>query len=343
MSNDFFLKHFERANVAFVFSDPGGAKAVIALFLEYKIIVNSSLLLSDREYPFYEDMGVDVTIIKKGDIQQVLKLFVPDCICTATSYPEKIELEAISFGKASSNIFTFSLVDHWTNISMRFKSNEKYLFPDKVCVIDEKAKTHALNDGVPSELIGVTGNPYYKYLAHWKPFLSDSQNSDSLGLALNNPYILYAPEPLSVFNLQIKYGFDEIDGLRILIEACLEASFFDSNSIVFKCHPNQNLQIIESYLSSLPKEISDKVKIVSDLDINTLIYYAIVTVGFFSNSLIEAVKIGRPVIRLLSQLNDKILDPLNNFGIGTEVYTMRHLTNELILASNKKLSNDCIS
>ena len=53
-------------------------------------------------------------------------------------------------------------------------------------------------------------------------------------------------------------------------------------------------------------------------DVNTLLYYSDVVIGFFSNILIESRLMNKPVIRFL--LNDKVQDPFHDKNIGIIAY-----------------------
>ena len=55
---------------------------------------------------------------------------------------------------------------------------------------------------------------------------------------------------------------------------------------------------------------------VKDQNINNLIYYSKIVVGFFSNSLIEANIMGKDVLRLHIDLKDVSLDPILGKNIG---------------------------
>ena len=58
-----------------------------------------------------------------------------------------------------------------------------------------------------------------------------------------------------------------------------------------KIHPNQNIDKIK-------KEINSRIIIVDpNIDNNTLIYYADIVIGFFSNFLIEAMLMNKKAVR----------------------------------------------
>ena len=163
----------------FVFSDPAGAKACLALAKSFK--QKTLLIISDRKYSFYSEFNIMVNNSNDRSILEWYDFFDPDFVFTGTSLPAKIELGLLIEAK-SRKIKTYSFVDHWTNISKRFKSFEEYIYPDEIWLIDDSAKEIAINEGVKENIISVSGNPYYDYLKTWKPNTSKEKLMNSIGL-----------------------------------------------------------------------------------------------------------------------------------------------------------------
>ena len=108
--------------ILFIFSDPGGAKPILAFIDDNKL--QNYKVISDRVYSFYDDFGVPVHPYK-GNVKEEIDIFKPTLIFTGTSYTSTIEKEFISCGKYN-HISTLSYVDHWTNISDRFKLQDNF-------------------------------------------------------------------------------------------------------------------------------------------------------------------------------------------------------------------------
>jgi hypothetical protein len=306
----------------FVFSDPAGAKACLALVKSLKN--KEILIISDRKYSFYSEFNLEINSSAHKSTKEWFDIFKPDFVFTGTSMPNKIELEFLKEAK-NKKIKTYSFVDHWTNMSDRFKYFEEYIYPDELWLIDEYAKEKAIIDGIDEEIIVVSGNPYYDYLKEWNPNMSKDDLYNKIGLRKNEKYILYAPEPISIFNLQEKYGFDELSGLIHLNKSLNELNS-ENIKIIIKPHPNQNETI---FINFLKKSNNNKILFVNDININTLIYYSECVVGYFSNSLIEAKIFDKKILRLLIELKEKNIDPLENKNIGKKIYSELELSNEL--------------
>ena len=301
------LNTYLKGKGIFVFSDPGGAKPVLALVKSLTDQVTYKLI-SDREYSFIKDFGLEVQK-PSATPEQCIEDFAPDFIFTGTSYTSKIELTFIAAGKAR-NIPTYAFVDHWTNIRERFDNNGVEVLPDKICLIDDRAKDIALKQGIEEERILITGNPFQDYLRSWKPPTSKVTFFEKAGIDTGNKkVIVFAPDPLSNVDGKTKFGFDEVqvcNELTGLIDQILENHIF-----IFKAHPNQDL-------GKLDKQLLDRI-IVADQHIenNSLIYHSDFVLGFFSSYLIEAEIMNKEVLRYLPL--ESINDPFKDAAIGTIV------------------------
>ena len=304
----------------FVFSDPGGAKALLAL--SELLCDNSSdvIIISDRYYDFYSNFTLSV-LTNLNSPHENFNIHKPDYVFTGTSYSSKIELEYIKISKSKS-IPVYSFIDHWTSIRDRFNNNNNEIFPDKILVIDERAKQIAESDGINKNSILVFGNPYYVYLENWEPIISRQDFMAAIGLGYcKKKIVLFAPEPLSNVNGVKQFGFDEIQS-TVLIQKILE-NFLDEYQFLLTPHPNQNLSALKEVLNNkiylLPKGI----------DVNNMIYFSDLIIGHFSNLLIEASILGKKVIRFLP--NNSSYDPLNSeIGIIVNQETLHQNFSNLI-------------
>lgn len=294
-------KWIDKCNALAVFSDPAGAKAVLSFLTLHNELPKSIKVISDREFSFYEDFNIEVFQFSNKTVEDWLEDI--DVLITGTSMPVNIETMLIESAN-KKGIFSVSFVDHWTNMHSRFNVNGALILPKIISVIDEHAYNIAIEEGLPEERLKITGNPYYKYLKAWTPKIPKEELLLSLGI--DEPFILYAPEPFSRFSLKRKYGFDETDGL-ILINQAKNLLTDLKFSIVIKGHPNQEHEILEGLINS---DAVNNTIYLRDGDISLLSYYACAVIGFFSNALIEASLVGCTIIRPLQLLRNDINDPL---------------------------------
>lgn len=289
----------------FVFSDPGGAKPVLA-FIKLNPELQDYMVVSDREYDFFSDFNIPVTSYTTGCEGHILKRFSPDFIFTGTSYTSELDKTYIAAGK-KAKIPVYSFVDHWTNISARFQQQQLAILPDLVLLVDNHAKNMALKEGIPEEQLLVIGNPYHEYLKSWRPLLSRSAFFNSIGLNTGSKkVIVFGPDPLSNVNGRIKFGFDEIEGVREL--AAIADKLAEDYIILLNPHPNQKIQEL------LPFERNNLVVLKEKLDVNTLIFHADLVLGIFSSFLLEALVMGKTVIRFFpTSINN---DPFAHMAVG---------------------------
>lgn len=293
----------------FVFSDPGGAKPVLALVELIKSSLSGYRVISDRDYAFFENFSV---VVNKPDglPLDLLKQFKPDFVFTGTSYTSKIELEFISAANALS-IKTYTFIDHWTFMRERFNNNGKEVFPEIILVVDEEAKQIAIDTGLDESKLVIFRNPYHRYLHNWQPKMGKEDLLASIGLSgTQKKIILYAPDPLSNLDGISVFGFDEITATKELNEL-IESTFADFQFIV-NPHPNQNIESLNTVLNN------KAILVPAGTDVNTLIFYADIVLGFFSNFLVEASLMNKKIIRYLCRGIEN--DPLAGKKIGEIAY-----------------------
>jgi hypothetical protein len=290
----------------FVFSDPGGAKPMLALAERHP----EPTVLSDRLHTFYDSFNVDVEICDKN-IDGIISKYNPDFIVTGTSYRSTLEKQVHRIA-AREGIPCFAFVDHWTSFRVRFEQADgSLLFPDQVWVVDERAKTLAIKAGIPEQQVVITGNPYYDWLGRWKPNISKETFLDQAGLSSSNErLLLFAPDPLSNIDGKQIYGFDEIE-VTDQIDKLFSSNQINNWIVLFNAHPNQNAEVLKNVL----QRCSNIYVLPDSIDTNTALYYSDAVMGFFSNILIEASLLGKSVLRYLPSEFEN--DPFAALQIGT--------------------------
>ena len=75
----------------FVFSDPAGAKACLALVKSLKN--KEVLIISDRKYSFYSEFNLEVYLSTEKSTTEWFDFFKPDFVFTGTSMPQNSVIE----------------------------------------------------------------------------------------------------------------------------------------------------------------------------------------------------------------------------------------------------------
>jgi hypothetical protein len=305
----------------FVFSDPGGAKPLLALITLLKPLT-ACRIISDRDYSFFADFNLDVERYEAGMEQSVIENFSPNFLFAGTSYTSKIELKFIQEAK-NRQVSSYSFIDHYTKFEDRFLLDNHYIFPDHICVIDEKAKNIGLETALPKDRFLITGNFYHQWLQNWKPAISRKVFLGLLNIPLQNKLFVYAPDPVTNIGGIEKYGLDEASVLKNILVA-LEMQTKLPYTLLIKMHPNQNKGILNDLI---PKNDCRYIVANDAINTNSLLYYSDLIIGIISNILIEGAIMHKKVLRCL--IGFKNTDPLESNNIGTAVYNIDDLKNEL--------------
>ncbi|EMJ86818.1 CDP-glycerol glycerophosphotransferase family protein [Leptospira meyeri] len=309
----------------FVFSDPGGAKPVLA-FLKLNHKLQNYKVFSDRSYDFFSDFDIPVTIYTEGDELKVGDTFDADFLFTGTSVNSSIEVKFIKAFK-ERKIKTYSFIDHYTRILPRYEWEGDYYFSDVICVLDEVAEKIVRLE-IPNAEVIVSGNYFQEYIRNWIPKVSRETFLQNLGIANTKKIILFAPDPISRANHldrygKSEYGFDEYSVFQNLLRALPKESQSEY-VVVIKMHPNQDKETFLSFI----KDSGANVIIGDQFHTLTLLYYSNIIVGMFSNILIEGNILGAKVIRCLIDL--KCDDPFEGKNVGEPAYELNQMK-DLIL------------
>ena len=306
----------------FIFSDPGGAKPILAFIENHKL--KDYKVISDRVYDFFLDFGINVINFKNENIKKIIKDFNPKYILSGTSYTSKIELRFISEAK-KLNIDTCSYIDHYTNYKERFILDKQYIFPNNIILIDEIAEKIAIKNKLSdhSNLL-VINNFYHDFLRNWTPKNKRENLLKNQQIKSDEKIIVFAPDPLSNINGKEKYLFDENDVWNDLVDVLKK---INSNKliVIVKFHPNQNK---ETLIKAITDSNYKDVVFYDQKNSIDLLYHADIIVGMFSSILIEANVLKKRIIRHLP--NDTMKDPLLGLDIGLISLNKQELHKNLI-------------
>lgn len=213
--------------------DPGGAKAILPVIR--KITEGNNELINyayNESKLILENANINYNLLpEKVDVDFIRTIFQaekPLLLLTATSFNELNWEKYFILEARKLNIYSMAILDYWSNYFLRF-SNEKeklvYL-PDKIAVMDEKAKTDMLDLDFPVDKIVVTGQPAFDSIqADRDNFSMDKKNNirKSLNIHQNTVFIIFLSQPFK--KLYGKkgnpnyLGFDEDLVLENLIKA----------------------------------------------------------------------------------------------------------------------------
>jgi hypothetical protein len=315
-------------DTVFFFSDPAGARACLAaaFLLRQRRPAARVRLFSNRVRPSVGEGPLDVAV-EHVDAVSADCFAGASMVFTGTSHPDSsgsFELQAIAAAERLG-LPTAAFVDHWVNFRLRFQSSDRGLIlPRTILVLDEEARRRAIAEGLPEDRLQIWPNPHLVYLArHWRPRGERDATRRQLGLGDARTFvILYAPDPIRMRDPDGRRGFDEISATGDLL-ACL-GGVGERVQVLAKLHPLQPPEPLRTLLAASPQVI------VADdrqADVPELIHASDAVIGFFSNLLLEADALQRPVVRYYP--GDRASDPLAHLALGTHVRSAGELAREL--------------
>lgn len=306
----------------FVFSDPGGAKPLLAFIKNYKL--KDFKVISDRYYNFFLDFEINVNNFKNDDIEKIINDFDPDYIFTGTSYTSNIELRFIDKAK-SLGVDTFSYIDHYTNYKERFVLDDSYVFPNNIILIDKIAEKIAIKSKLSahSNLI-VINNFYHDFLRNWAPKTKRENFLKNYSFKSDDKIIVFAPDPLSNINGKDKYLFDETDIWNDLAQVLKEINS-EKIVVIIKFHPNQDRDIL---IKAINNNNYKNIIFFDQKNSIDLLYHSDLVVGMYSSILVESDVLKKKIIRHFPP--NPMIDPLLDLDIGLISLNKQELFKNLI-------------
>ncbi|MDA7809905.1 hypothetical protein N8978_00415 [Flavobacteriaceae bacterium] len=300
------IDHLKKKRGLFVFSDPGGAKPLLAFIKNHKL--KDYKVISDRKYNFFTDFRIKVNSFNNESIDKILKDFDPDYILTGTSYTSKIELKFISSAK-KLNIDTYSYIDHYTNYEERFILDNQHIFPKNIILIDNIAKKIAIKTKLSDHTnLIVINNFYHDFLRNWVPKTKRENFLKNQQIKSDEKIIVFAPDPIS--NVNEKNLFDENDIWNDLADVLTKINSVKLIVIV-KFHPNQNK---DTLIKTINSSNYNNVVFFDQENSIDLLYHSDIIVGMFSSILVEANVFKKQIIRHFPP--NPFKDPLLALDIG---------------------------
>lgn len=311
----------------FAFSDPAGANSILALIdnitkcgnknNEDFIVFTNSVGVFPNEYSNL----VKIRDFNTKVYSEILAKFKPDCVFTATSnnsYEHNIRLLSKEKG-----IRTIAFIDHWTNYLERFRFNNITLFPDEIWVINDIAKKEAIKAGLPEDKIFISGNPYYEKIKKFVPKVDKESFLREHGIPLDKKIIMFISDDLRESfpknsNNKCALGFDEFTVLSDVLNSLCEIynkGLIDFLKYLFliKIHPRGKINKFDSLIKNRKYKFLN-IKVRKKIDPLTITYYSDYVLGMFSNMVIEALLMGKKVLRVQTgQIGENLLkfDELN--------------------------------
>jgi hypothetical protein len=315
--------------VLVVAGDPGGASAVAPVIEALSRLPDCNIV----PYAYNEAVGIwrsrqgAVTTLPEDctirDIRSIITETSPDLLLTATSYNGKMYETAFITVARESGIKTLAVLDYWNNYAIRFRDSRGIpCLPDKIAVMDERARKEMIDEGFDPQSLIITGHPAYDDLNAWRENFSAEQGEairKQLGIAQDNFLVLFASE--------IQYatlpgdpfypGYTNREIITALIAALdvIAAETGRGITLLIRPHPRESTDLFEGLKGDLIT-----VTVSGSGHGRDLALTADLVTGMTTNLLVEACYLGCIVLSL--QHRPLLPDPLitNHLGVSRAVY-----------------------
>jgi len=287
--------------ILFVASDPGGSRALIPIIDAceernlHPVVVDHGYLgqeVSDVVMKINAQEYINYEYFKDSQSRHAYSV-----LCFGTSLIDKIPLRIV-FNAKKIGIPTICILDNWMNYKHRLCLNgDNYIWPDIYAVMDEYAKMKAIEEGIPEEIIKVTGHPALSSIINIHQEARSADNSNNTqGRYKKN--IVFVSEPvehdnLNAINEKLKRNYTEKDVLKILYDKC--KLLLDKLNISIFPHPREDINSLKSYVSEISGMADD---VVIDGHNREIIDDADGVIGMTSILLYESWLKGKPTLSL---------------------------------------------
>jgi len=224
----------------------------------------------------------------------------PEYLVFATSVKDQNALE-IFLRAREAGISNLHVLDNWSNYRSRFeRKGLPFHLPDNYAVMDEVAFEGAVQEGISSDTLMISGHPNLKHLSKTFPLPKISNENQSLN-------IIFVSEPASIDNINsIHRGYDEIEVTSIFCDALKTSQHMN---LYIASHPRESYQDVRTRWA---RHLSSKNNISWEITEGNNTKHALLTsdyvIGMSSILLYEAWIHGKTVISIQPNLTLKSLE-----------------------------------
>jgi hypothetical protein len=203
-----------------------------------------------------------------------------------------------------------------------------YPIPDQTLLFGNFSKEGLINSKYPMENFTVFGNPSFFNLDKIIQILENRSLYEKYDIKKNQKVILLTTEYLQAYyNVQGKFDYDT----QILLNLLDNFSNNENFVVIIKPHPSENIQ---EYEKVIKKYGTNNFRIIQG-NLFELIHISSLVISVYSNSMMDALCLKKPVIRVIfDQQNHGI--PYDEFDVIVSCH-LKNLSSEIknILTNNK--------
>ncbi len=327
--------------IIFLARDPGGANALAPVIINISSIYEVAVYGKDFAVERFQYFGIECNDIMKfcsaideNHIYDFLQEISPDVVFTGTSADDYTEKYLWNAAK-KQGITSIALIDSWINYGIRFSEyslkdlsfyyeNKEFKYmPDYILVIDDYSKQEMIKEGIPENIIYVTGQPYLQYVQNRILQIDEKEVKEykrRIGCSEKQKLIVYASDDIS------KTYNDSLDNLywgynEKTIFSYVYRALNDLNSeefvLIIRPHPKEDIEYWSNVVRRIPQM---KVIIDRSTSGDVIIKSADLIIGMQSMFLVEAALAYKEVVSL--QIGCKREEPfiLSKLGVIQSIF-----------------------
>ena len=295
-------------------TEAGGVRNVTPVIQQYSSLSEFIVVSKDGGLLVFKELGVPVrqnTRISSGsEATTYLRDLSPDVILCGRAINQNSMERLLNSSAQSLGIPTVTIIDEWYDYRANFSDELGVTtWPDVVCCPDSQAKYEAVIEGLPRNILKITGSPALSSLfdQREKYKCSPPKNLDTLTQNSIRPIIVFISEVISDGSVTDypqgggnadRIGYDENIVRSDIFEALSEV--FKFCTVLEKPHPRA------AYKKT--KAISDRNvnwQIAMGQDLHSLCWWADIVIGMRSMGLFEAAILGKATISYQPNLKGK--------------------------------------
>jgi len=315
-----------------VSGDPGGAEALAPVLaaLEANNAVAKAYAYRQAQ-AVWTARGLSYTALSEQTDEvacaNILRQDQPDLLLISTSVNGvNLERKFTSAAK-SSGIPSLAVLDMWSNYRSRFsnESGDLAFLADRVAVMDERARTEMVAEGIAEVRLVVTGQPAFEEIASWKKAApSDLRQTvrSALEISETDLFVVFGSQPISSLlgsdpSAPNHIGYTERTVILLLTEALENIGNALQRQITLLIRPHPR-EVADSFTWMPVSKM--KILVSSRFHRREIALAADVVSGMNSAFLIESSCLGCPTVSLQPGLRQHDTLPAGGFGFIHTIY-----------------------
>ena len=223
-----------------------------------------------------------------------------DMFITGTSPSSDIDYKVWEYAREKRRK-SMCILDMSKDYERRFRKNNRYLFPDIICVMNDRDRDIFCGVATSKSRIVVTGSPYLSDIRKFC-ITRDEKNIIKRKMSANNKKIItFCTEYILKKNEKEEYGYDELSILSDIL-CYIENRGRDNFKLFIRLHPEDSASIYENFLKMTSRKIDCEL-IISDPGYKVL-QISDVVIGMTSTILAESSILGLNIVSY-QPVNDK--------------------------------------